>query len=185
MKTSRLFAFTAFSVGMLFVGVQAGAQTSQSVSSTATVTTPITADAIAPLAFGTVTKGQANTVAASSANAGALYFSGDEGDEVTVTVPETAELTTASGAGGTMTVTIDRAAMLSNNLDNVQGNASAFDASSGSAAVNLSADNAGDGTDADGLGQIYLWVGGSVSPDAGQQRGNYSGTFSVNASYSN
>ncbi|MDB5034051.1 MAG: hypothetical protein JWQ98_1292, partial [Chlorobi bacterium] len=49
----------------------------------------------------------------------------------------------------------------------------------------LSADASGDGTNSDGLGQVYLWIGGSVSPTATQQRGNYTGTFTVSAAYSN
>ncbi len=58
-------------------------------------------------------------------------------------------------------------------------------ASGGSAATILNADNGGDGVASDGLGQAYLWIGGSVTPAAQQQRGSYSGTFTVGAAYSN
>jgi hypothetical protein len=49
----------------------------------------------------------------------------------------------------------------------------------------LSSDVSGDGTNNDGLGQLYMWIGGSVSPSATQQRGSYTGTFTVSAAYSN
>jgi hypothetical protein len=83
-----------------------------------------------------------------------------------------------------MTVTINRAA-LRVHTTGTQGSASALDASSGSATTALSADASGDGVNSDGLGQAYLWVGGSVTPTATQQRGTYSGTFTVSAAYSN
>jgi hypothetical protein len=184
MKVSKT-ALSVFIAGALFAGVNAFAQTSQSVSSTATVTTPITGGATAALAFGTLTKGQANNVASTAAAAGALYFSGDEADDLTVTVPASVTLNSTSGAGASMSVTLARATMLANSTDNVQANGATADASSGSVTVALSADADGDGTDADGLGQVYLWIGGSVSPVATQQRGSYAGSFSVNASYSN
>ena len=184
MKVSKLFAM-ALAIGGFTAGMTAFAQTSQSVNSSATVTTPITGAATAALAFGTVTKGQANTVAASTASAGAFNFSGDESDDITLTVPATVTLNTTSGAGASMEVTLDRGNMLSNSTDNTQGSGVTSDASSGSVTVALSADADGDGTDADGLGQTYFWIGGSVSPSANQQRGSYTGTFSVSASYSN
>ncbi len=186
MNAKRFLASVTCAAAVLFSAVQAGAQTSQSVAATATVITPITAGATAPLAFGTVTKGQANPVAASAGTAGALFFSGDEADDIIITVPETATLTTTAGDGSaTMSVTIARGTMLANSTDNVQGNAVALDASDGTAAVALSADTDGNGTEGDGLGQVYLWVGGSVSPTATQQRGDYSGSFDISASYSN
>jgi hypothetical protein len=184
MKARKLFV-VALAFGGFTAGMTAFAQTSQSVNSSATVTTPITGASTAALAFGTVTKGQANTVASSAAGAGAFNFSGDESDDITITVPATVTLNTTSGGGASMNVTLDRAGMGSNSTDNTQGSAVTADASSGTVTVALSADAAGDGTDADGLGQSYFWIGGSVTPAANQQRGSYTGTFSVSASYSN
>jgi hypothetical protein len=83
-----------------------------------------------------------------------------------------------------MTVTINRAGLRVHTA-NVQGSASTLDASSGSATTALSGDASGDGVNSDGLGQAYLWIGGSVSPSATQQRGTYSGSFTVSAAYSN
>jgi hypothetical protein len=83
-----------------------------------------------------------------------------------------------------MNVTINRSA-LRGNTNNAQGSSSTLDASSGSVTTNLSGDASGDGTNNDGLGQAYVWIGGSVTPAATQQRGSYSGTFTVSAAYSN
>ena len=184
MKVRKLIAM-AFAVAGFTTGIAAFAQTSQSVNATATVTTPITGAATATLAFGTVTKGQANVIAATVASAGAFNFSGDESDNITVAVPADATISTTSGPGADMTVTLDRAGLLANSTDNVQADGVVSDASSGTVTVALSADADGDGVGSDGLGQTYFWIGGSVSPTATQQRGAYTGTFSVVASYSN
>jgi hypothetical protein len=178
-------AIAACIAGALFAGGNACAQTSQNVSSTATVVTPIAGGATAALAFGAVTKGQANTIVATAETAGAFYFSGDESDNLTLTVPASVTLNTTSGAGGSLAVTLGRSTMVVNSIGNVHAGATTADASSGSVTIPLSADAAGNGTAADGLGQVYIWIGGSVIPSATQQRGSYSGTFLVNASYSN
>jgi hypothetical protein len=157
---------------------------SASVTSTATIVTPITAAATAPLAFGTISKGATATVAANNASAGAVTFGGDESDNITITVPATATIATTSGAGATMTVTLNRAGVRTNTTS-AQGGSVTLDASSGSATTALSADASGDGVGSDGLGQLYMWIGGAVTPTATQQRGSYSGTFTVSAAYSN
>jgi hypothetical protein len=159
---------------------------SASVNSTATIVTPISAAATAPLAFGTISKGATATVAASTSSAGAVNFSGDESDNITVTIPSTVVIATSSGAGANMTVTLDRAGVRYTPLGNIPPNgASVVDASSGTVTVGLSMDNQGNATNNDGLGQAYLWIGGSVTPSAAQQRGSYSGSFTVSAAYSN
>jgi hypothetical protein len=176
-------AILSLSALLVLVGSSAFAQ-SASVNSTATIVTPITATATAPLAFGTITKGSTATVAATSSQAGAVTFSGDEADNITISVPSTATIATTSGAGSNMTVTINRAT-LRVHATNAQGSATTLDASSGTATTALSADASGDGVNSDGLGQTYLWIGGSVTPTSTQQRGSYSGTFTVSAAYSN
>jgi hypothetical protein len=170
-------------VGVILGGPAVFAQ-SASVTSTATIVVPITASATSPLAFGTVTRGGTSTVAATNAAAGAVTFGGDESDQITVTVPSTATISTTSGAGASMTVTIARATLRSNTTNN-QGTGTTLDASSGSATTSLSSDASGDGVNSDGLGQLYLWIGGSVTAAATQQRGSYSGTFTVSAVYAN
>lgn len=83
-----------------------------------------------------------------------------------------------------MTVTLNRAAARVGTTS-VQASGSTLDASSGTATTVLSGDASGDAVNGDGLGQAYVWIGGSVTPAATQQRGSYSGTFTVSASYSN
>jgi hypothetical protein len=181
----KTLSTTLAAIALLFIAsIPAAFAQSASVTATATVVTPITAQATAPLAFGTITKGSTATVPATSAMAGALTFSGDEADNITISVPSTVSIATTSGAGASMTVTLNRAALRSN-IVNTQGSATPLDASSGSATTALSADAGGDGVNSDGLGQLYLWVGASVTPTATQQRGTYTGTFAVTAAYSN
>lgn len=176
---------TGLAMAAMFVtaGSAAFAQ-SAGIGSTATIVTPISAAATAPLAFGTIVKGSTATVTATSASAAAVTFSGDEGDNVIVTIPPTLDIATTSGAGANMTVKISRSALRAN-ATNAQGSATLLDASSGSATVPLSTDVTGDAVNNDGLGQAYLWIGGSVTPTATQQRGTYSGTFTISAAYSN
>lgn len=150
----------------------------------ATIQTDITSFGTGDVAFGTISKGAQATVLSSDAAAGTIAFSGDAEDNVTISVPATFTISTTSGAGASMTVTITRASMLSNTSDN-QGAATTMDASSGSATVALSTDAGGNGTGADGLGQVYTWFGGTVTPTATQQRGTYSGTVTITAAYSN
>lgn len=150
----------------------------------ATIQTDITSFGTTNIDFGTITKGEEAAVLSSSASAGTIAFSGDAADDITVTVPASFDISTTSGAGATMTVSITRATMLSHTAD-VQGSAVTMDASSGSATVALSGDAGGDGTDADGLGQVYIWFGGTVTPLATQQRGTYTGTVTISAAYSN
>ncbi len=171
----------------LFVATAASAvaQTaSASVTSTATIVTPLTAAATAPLAFGTITKGSTATVLSDGAAAGGFSFSGDEADNITITIPASMTISTTSGAGASMTITLSRSG-LRKNTTSTQGSSSVLDASSGSATTALSADASGDGVNNDGLGQLFLWIGGAVTPTATQQRGNYAGTFTVSAAYSN
>ena len=179
----KLVSLLASLAALVMAGNIALAQ-SATISSTATVLTPITATATAPLAFGSLNKGTANSISASSASAGAATFSGDEGDEITITVPASMTLSTVSGGGATMNGSINRSA-LRVNTTSAQAGAVTMDASNGSATTSLSPDNSGNGVGNDGLGQVYLWVGGSVTPTATQQRGNYSGSFMVSAAYSN
>lgn len=174
----------AFAIILLFYrGIYAFGQ-SVAVTASANIVVPVTVTATAPLAFGSVTRGTTFTIPATSASAGALIFSGDAGDQITISIPATATITTTSGGGGSMTVTITRNA-LRHRKTNDQTSATNLNASSGTATVNLSGDGSGDGVNHDGLGQHYLWIGGTLTVPATQQRGGYSGTFTVSAVYSN
>lgn len=181
--TRRILTNIAMVAVALTAGARASAQ-SVGVGSTATIVTPITAAATAPLAFGSITKGSTTSIPATSASAGAVTLSGDQGDNVIVSVPASVMISTTSGQGADMNVTIDRGTLRSHTA-NAQGSATQLNASSGSATVALSIDNQGNAVNNDGLGQAYLWIGGTVTPTDTQQRGSYSGTFTVSAAYSN
>jgi hypothetical protein len=181
---TRFFSSIVALFALALVINNAALAQSANITSTATIVTPITAMATAPLAFGTITKGATATVGATHASAGAVTFGGDESDNITISVPATLSLATTSGAGATMTVTLNRAAMRCGTT-NAQASATSVDASSGSVTVTLSSDASGDLSNSDGLGQAYVWIGGSVMPTATQQRGTYSGTFTVSAAYAN
>jgi hypothetical protein len=179
------FTFTTLAAIVSFFAISSAASAqSASVTSTATIETPISATATAPLAFGTIIKGSAATVASTAASAGAVTFSGDEADNITITIPASVTIATTAGGGANMTVNITRNA-LRVHTSGTQGSAVALDASSGSASTALSNDAGGNGTGSDGLGQAYLWIGGTVTPSATQQRGVYTGSFTVSAAYSN
>lgn len=167
----------------LLGGMRAFGQ-SVSVSATASVVVPITVTAVAPLSFGSVARGTTVAIPATSASAGAVSFSGDASDQITISIPGTATISTTSGDGGTLTVTIARNALRKSKTNNHAG-ATSLNASSGTATVSLSGDASGDGVNHDGLGQYYLWIGGSVTVLATQQRGSYAGTFTITAVYSN
>src|SRR5690349_6075487 len=96
MNVAKRLACAAILAGTLAAG-HVYAQSSLSITSTATVATPITGGSSAALAFGTLTKGQVNSVAPTAANAGAIYFSGDESDNVTIAVPSSVILSTNAG----------------------------------------------------------------------------------------
>jgi hypothetical protein len=180
-----IFSLALFSA-LMIAGNAAFAQ-SASLNSSATIVTPITGTALAPLAFGTINKGATASITATSSSAAQVGFSGDESDNITVTIPATVTISTTSGdEGGSMTVTLNRAAVRYSPLGNIPANgAQSVDASSGSVTVGLSMDNQGNAVNNDGIGQAYIWIGGSVTPAATQQRGSYSGTFTVSAAYSN
>jgi hypothetical protein len=184
MKTSITTLFAL--VILLLVSGNALQAQSVAVTASATIVVPLTATATAPLAFGTISRGATATVAATASGAAAMTFGGDEQDQITITVPATATISTTSGSGANMTVTLDRANIRYTPLGNIPSNgASVVNASTGSVTVALSMDNQGDAVNNDGLGQAYLWIGGSVTPTAAQQRGSYTGTFTVSAVYAN
>lgn len=171
-------------LGIVFLGLIDSVYGQTDIQTNAVITVPITAQATAPLTFGEVIRGTTKTIGANSSSAGACWFSGDEQDQVSIAVPATTTLHTTSGAGADMTVSINQAGVLANTANN-QGAANAIDASSGTATTNLSSDATGDEANNDGLGQVFLWFGGSVTAAATQQRGSYTGTFIVSATYTN
>lgn len=147
-------------------------------------TAPVSLSMLAPLDFGAVTRGSESTIASTSGYAAEVQVSGDELSAVTIVLPSTIVLTTTSGRGASMTVSVDRSTLRIHNRDR-QNEASVLDASTGWATSSLSSDAGGDGGGADGLGQSYIWIGGSLVPAANQPRGLYTGTLTISAVYAN
>ncbi len=181
---NKSFSTLAVAIIGLFLASMSTFAQSASLSVTATVLTPISGVPTAPLAFGAITKGSTTTIAPTTASAGAVIFNGDEGDNITITLPATATMGTTAGGGANMSVALNRAGLRANTTSAQNGGVT-LDASSGSATAMLSSDGSGDGVNNDGLGQLYLWIGGAVSPNMTQQQGAYSGNFTISASYSN
>lgn len=142
---------------------QAQAQASSNVTATATVAAALSATTTQNLAFGTVIPGFNKTVTA--ANGGIVLFSGGAGAEVSVSFTALpANLTSGSNnlpitytAGWTQTS---------------GGALTSFTPSSG-ATANLHATS----------GELYVHVGGTVAPAGAQAAGTYTGTITVQASY--
>ena len=177
-----LLATLLFSMAPSVVNLMAQTASTQ-IQSTATVNSPLTGTTSSSLSFGVIPRGESTAVDPHSPDAGALFFSGDSEDEIVVTLPHEVLLTSSSGDGGSMAVELDLQQVLVNEADE-QGSSSVVDFSSGSSAVRLGDDKKSDDVE-DGLGRLYLWIGGSLQPSSAQQRGNYEGTFTVQATYSN
>lgn len=213
MNWQRPSAFSLIGIAIL-ASVPAVAQ-SADINSSATIITPITARATASLDFGTIVKGVEATILPSSRSAASVTFSGDESDNVTIAIPLMVTLITTSGDGASMTVLLyaegsgvvasdkegtdrqleelrnaekelsERETLTGDEKPGDKGIVAGDEKSGGIATMQLSSDKEGDGVNGDGLGQAYLRIGGTVTPTAMQQRGSYSGTFTVSASYSN
>ncbi len=149
-------------------GTQAAQAQSASISATATVQQALTIAAAGNLAFGSVFPGVAKVVAPSDAASGAWTLTGAANAEVTLTFTLPANLTDAS----------------SNNLPISFGAASAgHNTVNSRAGLTLVNPTAVGTTRLDGVsGNLYVFIGGSVSPVA-QPAGAYSGSITLATAY--
>jgi len=155
---------------LVALGVVAGAarlnaQNNASINVTASVQQPITVTAGNALAFGNVFPGKAATVAVASANAGTFTVAGQATTPVSMTFVLPTNLT--SGANnlpiGTWTGNW--------NTSNAPTGTSFTPAATASAAT-LSA-----------TGQLYVFIGATVTPAVAQVAGSYTGTVSMTVTY--
>jgi hypothetical protein len=138
-----------------------------SISATATVQSPITVAGAQPLAFGNVFPGVAKTVAYSdAANAGRFDVTGQGSAPVTYSFTLPTNLTSAGNnlPIGSWTGYVNTA--------NSTSGGSAITPSSTSASSTLSAG-----------GQLYFFVGATVTPPNNLPAGSYSGTVTLTVSY--
>ena len=145
---------------------RAEAQASSNITASANVAAALTASTIQNLAFGTVIPSFPRTVATTdAANAGIVRFAGGANAEVNVTLP-TLPANLSDGANN-LPISYTSGYALTQ-----AGAQTSFTPASG-ATTRL------DGT----TGFLFVFVGGTVSPGAGQVAGLYSGTITVQAAY--
>ena len=151
-------------VALVMVPGRATAQ-SASISATATVAGALSVTAGNNLAFGTVIPGFNRTILVSDAGAGTFSLTGGANAQVALSFTLPANLT--SGANN-LAVAFTGAYNVSNNV----ATSTAFTPSSG-VTTRL------DGT----TGSLFVWLGGTLTVPAGAVAGAYSGTVTLNASY--
>lgn len=144
----------------------AQAQASSSITASATVAAALTATAVQNLAFGTVIASFPRTVATSDAtNSGIVRFTGGANAEVAVSF--TALPANLTSGPDNLPISYTSAYALTQ-----AGSQTNFTPASG-VTTRL------DGT----TGNLFVFVGGTVSPGAAQVAGTYNGTITVQAAY--
>ncbi len=153
----------------------AGRAQSGSVLATATIsTTALTVLGVGDLSFGNVLPGVPVTVnPKTSSTTGKFEFHGNKNAQINVSFAFPAQLSTGMG-GWTMPIAFGATSGCENNQD--KQNACAVYDPSTPLVVRLRNQNAPGDT-------YFVWLGGVVSPAAGQHAGVYIGTITVTAYY--
>ena len=149
----------------------AAAQNSDSdqIQATLTVIQAILVTGTQDLAFGTVLGGAAVTIDWQDPLAGALEIDAAPGEQIEATF--TALPAVLTRVGGTETVAITYTAGV-NEVDDQSTGTEVTDPTGTGASFTMPA-----------TGQVYIWLGGSVSPAAAQAVGDYVATIELTASY--
>jgi len=166
----------ALLVGLLALPRLVRAQSSTaSVSADAVVvTTGITLTSLRDLAFGSVPKGAATTVAPGAANAGAWQVVGNGNAFVSITLTLPSALTNVQAVPGvTMPLSFGNTSALWRRATNNPSGATAFNPQVGTTGRLGPPANP----------SLYIWIGGTVSPSAAQLPGIYVGTIIVSLAY--
>lgn len=161
MRIARFAALAAVVVVPSLMQAQSG-----SIQALATVVTPLVVTGNAPLAFGNVFQGVAKTVASTDAASGRLSITGFSNSQVALTFTLPANL-----VSGGNNLPIDNWDVRTNGT-NVTTGATAVAVTSGTP-VNANLVS----------GNLYLFVGGRVSPAAAQLAGSYAATITLAAAY--
>ena len=202
----KILAFAALAA--VAVTGTASAQTltnSASATVTAGVVVPVTIENLTGMNFGDLERGVTSTIVANTPQGASFHVLGDEGDNVVYNFPAAFPLTldnhgpntNPQGELGVVVVdaqttvlNVTTTAYLRHMGPGVYGGG--LDAAVAPSVNNphpLSAGAAQHGGAFDaanpGMGQMYLYIGGSVTPSADQQRGEYTGTLNVSVDYSN
>ncbi len=143
---------------------------SDDISATADVQTPLTVTGSADLVFGTVFPGVNKPVAYTDAvNAGQWDITGEAAAEVTLEF--TALPATLASGGNTLPITY-AATDAGHCTTDDPGSATSFNPAVG-ATTDLHA----------ATGALFVWIGGTVEPPEDQAAGAYTGTITLNVSY--
>jgi hypothetical protein len=156
----------AVAAGCLCFPAAAAAQNSASASATADVQQPITVTKTRDLAFGTVFPGVNKSVAVTDGTSASFSIAGQASAGVTLSF--TLPATLASGGN-----TLPLASWVArHNTSNSSASGTDFTPSSSATAATLHTD-----------GNMYVFVGATAQPAAGQAAGTYSGTLTMTVVY--
>ncbi len=142
---------------------------SDDITATANVLVPIDVSGSNDLDFGNVVPGTAKSVAYSDPTGGSFLVSGTGGAEVSLSF--TALPTNLVNGANNLPISF-AGTDAGHNTANNAGAATSFDPAAG-ATTNIGAAPA----------ELYVWIGGTVTPGATQAAGTYTGTISLEASY--
>jgi hypothetical protein len=162
---------------LAFVATAGTAQAqSGNVTAEATVLSPLTLTPIRTLQFGNTFPGVLRTVAATdAANSGAIQVIGSGTSQVAVSAPSMTVTLACVGTctGGVATpITLNvSASALAGGIDATPANSTAFTLGTAGANRNLVG------------GNLFVLIGGSLTPAANQAAGLYRGTIQINAAY--
>jgi hypothetical protein len=153
--------------GALALAVRAAEAQSASITATANVLQPLTVQGQQNLNFGNVYPGTSVTVGNDAAGTGRFRIAGVNGAEVTFNLTLPTNLT--SGANS-IPITFGSTAGRFNTTNTSGG--TSFNPNT-SQTTNLHATT----------GELFVWIGGTVSPSGTTPAGTYTGTITLNASY--
>jgi hypothetical protein len=164
-------AFLLVTSAMLAAPAAAQVSASDNIQVTGTVAGPIAVTAGNDLAFGVIIPGLARTINPWDPGAGTFTVSGQSGAGVQLTFPSTPVVMTGTG------IDIPLGLQLVYNTAN--------DPSGGSTIDPVATPNPITTLSSDATGLLYVFLGGTVTPDAAQVPGSYSATFTLSAAYVN
>lgn len=170
MKKTTLIALTALAAIVLLVpsgSAMAQNQASAQADATATIIAPITLTNTADLQFGNVVASTAAGTIVVDTAGGRTWTAGATG--ISGLPVSAAAFTVGGGANRTFTITLPASTTITNGAENMT--VDTFTSSLGASSV------------LDGSGAAALAVGGTLTVNANQATGSYSGTFSVTVAY--
>jgi hypothetical protein len=148
--------------------VSAQASASASLDARATVLAPISVTDLQDLEFGDIIPGFARTILPGAAEAGRFQVSGGGASQVALVFTLPPQLDHATVPAATLPVSFGAASAGFGSTSSAV--ASTFDPS-GSQSANLTA------------GELFVFIGGTVTPAAVQEPGTYTGTITLDVAY--